>query len=243
MVGWMLVGGLGFRCMPEATQVRSMFARIARRYDLLNHVLSMGIDRGWRRAVLRQAGKLEDKVAVDVAAGTGDLTFVLEKAGAKTLGVDFTHEMLVLAENKRGTRPCLFVDGDALRLPLRDDVADVATIAFGLRNLEDRVRGLAELGRIVRPGGQVLVLEFSMPKGRILGAGYSFYFRRVLPLIGGWISGDAGAYRYLPETVQEWPEPEVLQTEMEGVGLVDCGFRRLSGGIACLSYGTVPGGR
>lgn len=228
--------------MPEAVQVRSMFARIAHRYDLLNHVLSAGIDRGWRKAVLRQAGPLEGRVAVDVAAGTGDLTFVLQKAGARAIGVDFTFEMLAIAEDKRSERPCLFVDGDALALPIADGAADVATIAFGLRNLEDRVRGLAELARIVRPGGQVLVLEFSMPRGRVLGAGYSFYFTRVLPRVGGWISGDAAAYRYLPDTVQAWPSPEELQAEMESVGLVDCGFKRLSGGIACLSHGTVPEG-
>ena len=225
--------------MPEATQVQSMFARIARRYDLLNHVLSAGVDRGWRRAVLKRAGDLAGKLVVDVAAGTGDLTFVLQKAGARALGVDFTHEMLVIAEDKRDERPCLFVGGDALRLPLADDVADLATIAFGLRNLEDRVAGLRELARVVKPGGQVLVLEFSMPPNRVLGAGYSFYFRRVLPIVGGWISGDKAAYRYLPDSVQSWPDPDQLQAEMESVGLVACGFQRLTGGVACLSYGTV----
>jgi demethylmenaquinone methyltransferase/2-methoxy-6-polyprenyl-1,4-benzoquinol methylase len=119
-------------------------------------------------------------------------------------------------------------------------VAAGATIAFGLRNLADRRAGLSELMRVVRPGGRILVLEFSLPRGRLLGRLYHAYFTRVLPVLGGWISGDSAAYRYLPNTVLAWPTPEELQAEMEGLGLARCGFRRLSGGIACLSFGAVP---
>ena len=230
--------------MPEATEVRSMFARIAPRYDLLNRVLSAGIDRRWRSRTLRCAGEAGRGTVVDVATGTGDLGLEFARAGARVVGVDFTHEMLVHAVRKGGgTSPAvraLFAEGDALRLPVRDGTADVSCIAFGIRNVADRRQGLAELARVVRPGGKVLVLEFSMPPSRFLGALYRFYFTRVLPRIGGWVSGDAGAYRYLPDTVLAWPRPEELRTEMEEAGLVACGFERLTFGIACLSFGVVP---
>ena len=216
-----------------------MFGRIAPRYDLLNRVLSVGIDRRWRSAVLKRAGALEGARVVDACCGTGDLTWAFEGAGARVLGVDFTPEMLSLAEAKRGQRPGLFVTGDALRLPVQSGVADVASVAFGIRNVADRSEGLSELARVVRPGGRVLVLEFSMPRNRLLGAGYRVYFTRILPRIGGLVSGDSAAYRYLPDTVLAWPSPSELQAEMESVGLVDCGFQPLSGGIACLSFGTV----
>lgn len=238
--------------MPDPVQVRAMFGRIAGRYDLLNRCLSLGIDQRWRRRVLAQAGPLEGRTVVDACCGTGDLTLAFDAAGAHALGVDFTPQMLTHARSKdrakdraearAGSGPGRFVLGDALRLPVRSGTADVASIAFGLRNLADRVAGLAELARVVRPGGKVLVLEFSMPPGRLMKSLYRLYFTRVLPRIGGSVSGDPGAYRYLPDTVLAWPAPAELGREMEGVGLVDCGWRLLSRGIACLSWGTVPGG-
>jgi len=217
-----------------------MFARIASRYDLLNHLLSGGIDRRWRAALVRRLGDVRGRLLVDCCCGTGDLAFALERAGARVLGVDFTPEMLFRARRKDGRRAARFVAGDALALPLADARADAATIAFGIRNVADRRRGLRELMRVVRPGGAVLVLEFSLPRGRITGALYRFYFTRILPRVGGWISGDAGAYRYLPETVLAWPSPTELQAEMEGLGLEQCGYQLLTGGIACLSFGRVP---
>lgn len=227
--------------MPEAVEVRAMFGRIAHRYDLLNRVLSLGIDRGWRKALLKRAGSLQGALVVDSACGTGDLSLVFARAGARVIGVDFTHEMLVCAGPKSKDARTLFVHADGLALPVESSVADHASIAFGIRNVADRLQGLRELARVVKPGGQVLVLEFSMPKGRCLGSLYRFYFTRILPRIGGLISGDAAAYRYLPDTVLSWPDPEAFQKEMESVGLVDCGFQPLTGGIACLSYGSVPG--
>ena len=227
--------------MPEPAKVRAMFGRIAPRYDLLNRVLSGGIDRRWRKRLLREAGDPTARRCVDVCCGTGDLALTFARAGASVVGVDFTSEMLAIAE-KRRTGPVRFVEGDALRLPLADGVADLSMVAFGIRNVGDRGVGLAELRRVVRPGGRVLVLEFSMPRSRLLGALYRFYFTRILPVLGGWISGDRAAYRYLPDTVQAWPSPEELDREMEAAGLTACGHHLLSGGIACLSFGTVPAG-
>jgi len=229
--------------MPEARAVQAMFARIARRYDFLNRVLSVGIDRRWRARLVRRLGPPAALSVLDVACGTGDLAFELQAAGAKVVGLDFTHEMLVIARDKDRAARVPFLNGDALALPFEARSFDAATIAFGLRNLSDRTLGLAELARVVRPGGLVLVLEFSMPRSRLLATPYRFYFTRVLPRIGGLVSGDREAYRYLPDTVLAWPRPEALQREMESVGLVNCGFELLSGGIACLSYGRAPGPR
>ncbi len=220
-----------------------MFARIARRYDLLNHLLSGGIDRRWRRALVRRLGDVRGALLVDSCCGTGDLSLALESAGARVLGVDFTPEMLVHAQRKGSGRAASFVAGDALALPLGDGRAHAAAIAFGLRNVADRARGLRELARVVRPGGSVVVLEFSLPRSRLIGGLYRFYFTRVLPRLGGWISGDAGAYRYLPDTVLAWPNPDELRAEMERAGLEQCGYQLLTGGVACLSFGRVPAAR
>jgi len=218
-----------------------MFGRIAPRYDLLNRLLSAGIDASWRRRVIREAGLPVGALVVDACCGTGDLSLAFARSGARVLGVDFTPEMLVRARDKRGGLPSGFVHGDALRLPVRDRSVDASCVAFGIRNVVDRGAGLRELARVVRPGGRVLVLEFSMPSGRLRGALYRTYFTRVLPVVGGIVSGDRAAYRYLPDTVLAWPSPDELRREMEEAGLVACGYRLLSGGIACLSFGRVPG--
>jgi demethylmenaquinone methyltransferase/2-methoxy-6-polyprenyl-1,4-benzoquinol methylase len=227
--------------MPDPTEVRSMFGRIAGRYDLLNRLLSLGIDKRWRSAAVRQAGELEGRVVADACCGTGDLTLAFAESGARALGVDFVPEMIARAADKGAKKraAALFTHGDALRLPLRDGSVDVASVAFGIRNVADRERGFAELARVVRAGGRVLVLEFSMPPGALLGALYRFYFTRLLPCFGRVVSGDRAAYAYLPRTVLAWPSPPELQREMERAGLVDCGHRLLTRGIACLHWGTV----
>lgn len=229
--------------MPQPEQVRSMFARIAGRYDLLNRILSLGIDRRWRRRTVCAAGELAGRLVLDACCGTGDLARDFARAGARVVGVDFTPQMLGRAGPKlAGGRPVhLFVQGDALRLPVASGCADVAAVAFGLRNLSDPDAGLRELARAVRPGGRVLVLEFATPPGRIVGALYRLYFTRLLPLVGGLVSGDPGAYRYLPETVLAWPSPDELEARFLRAGLEGCGYRLLSGGIACLHWGRVPG--
>ena len=222
--------------------VRAMFARIARRYDLLNRLLSAGVDRRWRARLVRRLGDLRGRVLLDACCGTGDLALALERAGARVVGVDFTPEMLRHALAKGAGRAARFVAGDALCLPLGDGSVDAAAIAFGIRNVADRRAGVRELMRVVRPGGTVILLEFSLPRGRFSGALYRLYFTRLLPRLGGWISGDAKAYRYLPDTVLAWPGPDELRAEMEALGLERCGYQLLTGGIACLSFGSVPAG-
>lgn len=229
-----------------------MFGRIARHYDLLNRTLSLGIDQRWRRRAVRMAegafggapnrpdAPLGGRTVVDVCCGTGDLALAFASAGARVVGLDFTPQMVDRAAGKARGRT-LFAQGDALRLPVRDAAADVTSIAFGLRNVGDRAQGLRELVRATRPGGLVLVLEFSMPEGAVLGSAYRAYFTRVLPGIGRIVSRDDDAYAYLPRTVLAWPRPAELEAELRAAGLVECGHVLLSRGIACLHHGRVAG--
>ncbi|MCB9915691.1 MAG: ubiquinone/menaquinone biosynthesis methyltransferase [Planctomycetes bacterium] len=228
--------------MPEAARVRSMFARIAGRYDLLNHLLSAGIDRRWRRRAVARAGALASGTVIDACCGTGDLGLEFARRGATVIGVDFTPEMLVhaLPKQERSGAHALFAHGDALSLPVRDGAADVACVGFGIRNVADRTRGLAELARVVRPGGRVLVLEFTQPPGPVFGGLYRFYFTKLLPTVGNFVSRDDDAYSYLARTVMAWPSPDALRGELEDAGLVDCGYELLTRGIACLHWGTRP---
>ncbi len=226
--------------MPDPREVRSMFGRIAGRYDLLNRVLSAGIDQRWRARTVRAAGPVKGRVVVDACCGTGDLSLAFARAGANVIGVDFTPEMLRCAGPKatRGALRGLFVNGDALRLPIESASADIASVAFGVRNLADPEAGLREMARVLKPGGRLLVLEFSPPPRGWLGALYRCYFTRLLPWFGGLISGDREAYRYLPRTVAAWHAPADFQRRMEALGLVDCGFESLTGGVAALHWGT-----
>ena len=228
--------------MPDPVQVRAMFARISGRYDLLNHLLSLGIDRSWRRKTVEAAGDVEGRLVVDACCGTGDLSAAFARRGANVIGVDFTPEMLRHAGAKLNAfrQRAVFAHGDALALPLRSACADVTSVAFGVRNLSDARAGLAEMARVTKPGGCVLVLEFSTPRGAWLGGAYRFYFTRVLPALGRLVSRDEEAYMYLPRTVLAWPSPEQFQRDLESVGLVECGFRTLTRGIACLHWGRVP---
>jgi len=223
-----------------------MFARIAGRYDLLNRLLSMGIDRAWRARLLALAGDLRDRTAVDVCCGTGDVALLLERAGARVVGVDFTPEMLARARHKGAERAAgssrghAFVQADALALPLADASADLATIAFGIRNVADRTRAWKEMARVLRPGGRLVVLEFGPTSGQRMGLAFKLYFRSVVPGVGRLVSGDREAYRYLPESVAAWPGPEAIQREIEAAGFRGCGHRALSAGIAYLHWGSAP---
>ncbi len=227
--------------MPDPLIVKSMFGRIARRYDLLNRVLSVGIDQVWRRAAVRAVGSVKGEVGIDLCCGTGDLSLAFERSGAAVVGLDFTPEMLPIARakgDKTGGRLC-FAQADALLVPARDNGAAFSSVSFGIRNVENRTRCLEEMARITRPGGRVVVLEFSMPPGWLLGFLYRAYFTKALPFIGRVVSKDDDAYSYLPRTVLAWPDPDSFQSEFEAVGLQDCGYRLLSRGIAALHWGTV----
>ena len=219
-----------------------MFAGIAGRYDLLNHLLSGNIDKRWRRLVARTLGSslVEGARVLDVACGTGDLSLVLEGAGdARVVGLDFCRPMLEIARRKAesGARPVPFIEGDALRLPFADCSFDVVTIAFGLRNLSSVEDGLRELRRILKPSGRIAVLEFSDPVVPGFRALFRFYFTRVLPRIGGLVSGSRGAYEYLPDSVSKFPDQKRLAGLMREAGFEDVAYKNLTGGIAALHTG------
>ena len=228
----------------HATAVREMFAGIAGRYDLLNHLLSLNIDKRWRRkvsAALREILDDPNSIVLDVACGTGDLALELNKnSGAKIVGTDFCRPMLTIARNKSAAEKhqIPYIEGDALSLPFANDHFDAATIAFGLRNLANVSAGLAELRRVLKPGGQLAVLEFSAPVVPGFGRLFNFYFSHVLPRIGGAVSGSRGAYEYLPESVSKFPNQKNLVRLIEKTGFIDVEYRNLSGGIAALHLGT-----
>jgi demethylmenaquinone methyltransferase/2-methoxy-6-polyprenyl-1,4-benzoquinol methylase len=214
-----------------------MFSNIAGRYDVLNHLLSANVDRSWRRLVAeRVSQKLtsNDGLILDVACGTGDLSQTLfETTGAQVVGTDFCRPMLSIAAGKLH-KTIQLIESDALRLPFADCSFDVVTIAFGLRNLASVENGLLEMRRVLKPGGWVAVLEFSKPSSRILRAVFGVYFTRLLPLMGGVISGSKSAYTYLPASVSKFPDQAELSHLMEEAGFSQVSYENLTGGIAAL---------
>lgn len=228
-----------------AAYVRRMFGRVARRYDLLNHLLSFQVDRYWRYRTAMEAEPFLQRPkarALDLCCGTGDLTLALEvraAEGARIIGGDFSRPMLELAQRKQRRRGARFalLECDGLQLPFPDDSFDLVTVAFGFRNFANYRAGLRELRRVIKPGGMLAILEFSTPPNPLIRALYRFYSRMLLPALGGWISGDRGAYTYLPESVKKFPGPELLAAEMEAVGFTRVRFRRMSFGIVALHTG------
>ena len=213
-------------------KVREMFSQIAPRYDLLNHLLSLQIDRIWRARVVRRVAPIlrrRDAAVLDVCCGTGDLTLGLARGGnATVIGADFAHPMLVRAQTKGaalkngardpGSREISFIEADALHLPFADASFDLVTTAFGFRNLANYDAGLREFHRVLKPAGTLAILEFTEPPAGVIGNLYRWYFRSVLPRIGGAISGDSAAYTYLPQSVARFFRPAELATAMAGIG-------------------------
>lgn len=233
---------------PGAGYVREMFARIAPRYDLLNHLLSLEVDRWWRRRVARTFRYIlrrPDARVLDLCCGTGDLALAFRAvahSGARIVGADFCQPMLDRATAKfaRCGAPALLAAADALALPFAAGTFDLVAAAFGFRNLADYPAGMREIFRVLKPGGEVALLDFSDPDSPVFGPLYSFYFRRVLPRIGAMISGDSGAYQYLGRSVADFPSPEGLAGLMRDAGFSGVGYRKFTGGIAYLHTGRRP---
>jgi demethylmenaquinone methyltransferase/2-methoxy-6-polyprenyl-1,4-benzoquinol methylase len=230
---------------PERAAVRSMFDRIARRYDLLNRLLSAGTDVRWRRACVDLLEPARPARVVDLATGTADLLVEAlgRDAGRRGVGVDLSEQMLRRGAAKLRRRGldarARLIAGDVEALPLPSASFDAATIGFGIRNVGDPAAALAEVRRVLRPGGRLVVLEFSLPPGW-RGALYRRYFRGILPRIGALVSGDAAAYSYLPASVERFPAPEAFAALMERAGFTAVSWRLLTGGIACLHRGEAP---
>ncbi|MFO1094100.1 MAG: bifunctional demethylmenaquinone methyltransferase/2-methoxy-6-polyprenyl-1,4-benzoquinol methylase UbiE [Planctomycetaceae bacterium] len=228
-------------------RVRRMFGEIAPRYDLLNHLLSGGVDFYWRWRTVRAASPCGDAPILDVCTGTGDLALAYARAahGGNVFGTDFTHEMLVRADAKQrnasDTQAIRFYEADTQRLPFGDDQFQIVSVAFGLRNVSDTRAGLREMTRVCRPGGRVVVLEFSTPRNRLFGGVYRWYFRHVLPRLGQWLArNQQSAYSYLPQSVSEFPDGPRLAEIMQECGLSAVTFRPLTFGISTLYIGIKP---
>ena len=222
--------------------VREMFTAIAPRYDLLNHLLSVNVDKLWWRRTARTFSLIlsrADSQVLDLCCGTGDMAFALcrENTDAHVIGADFSHAMLMLAAAKSaGHRPVKWIEADALQLPFPDQSFDLVTSAFGFRNLADYDAGLREIRRVLRPGGEIGILECSQPGG-LLGRLYDVYFRFVLPKIGTLISGVKGAYSYLPASVARFPAPAEMLIRMQNAGFCEASWTPYTFGIAGLFRG------
>jgi demethylmenaquinone methyltransferase / 2-methoxy-6-polyprenyl-1,4-benzoquinol methylase len=246
----------GARDEAEAgVRVREMFGRIAPRYDFLNHLLSLSLDRMWRRRTAKRFASVlarSNARVLDLCCGTGDLTFALERQAnisnlangdvARVFGSDFALPMLTRAREKANTsRHCAsFLAADALSLPFASDSFDLVTAAFGFRNLVNYEHGLSEIIRVLRKGGRIGILEFSDPQSGLGAAAFRFYFRHILPRVGGAISGNPEAYSYLPGSVARFPSPPELSKWMERVGFVDVRFELWNFGSVALHSGRKP---
>lgn len=230
------------------TRIRTMFGDIAPSYDLLNHLLSLNIDRYWRWRTTRLAPPTDDGPILDVCTGTGDLALAYDRAArgrVPVVGADFCLPMLRPAREKARRRGLServrFLEADTQRLPFSDNLFQLVTVAFGLRNVTDTDKGVAEMVRVARPGGRVAILEFSRPRHWLFGPLYRFYFRRVLPFIGQLLSRSRdNAYSYLPASVMQFPDGEALAAKLRQHGLTDVKWYPLTFGIATLYVGRKP---
>jgi demethylmenaquinone methyltransferase/2-methoxy-6-polyprenyl-1,4-benzoquinol methylase len=220
-----------------------MFGRIAQRYDTANRILSAGFDLGWRRRLVKRAVAYQPRRVLDLATGSGDVALALARSlpdAAWIVGMDFCEPMLAEARRKAAANPRYaaveFKQGDGLALPLTSGRCDLVTIAFGLRNMADRPKALAEMRRVLRPGGALLVLEFSQPAAWARPA-YFLYLKRLLPHIGGWVTGDGDAYRYLNESIEAFPGREALEQELREAGFTNVSSEPLTGGTVAIHQG------
>ncbi len=232
------------RLMPDPNAVNSMFARIAGRYDFANRLLSGGMDVRWRKALVEAVAGRAPKDVLDLATGSGDVAFALSRrlpTQTKLIGMDFCRPMLEEAEKKQAAgsdgKNIQFREGDALALPIANASCDAVTIAFGLRNLADRHRGLQEMRRVLRPGGILCVLEFSQPQRWFRGV-YYFYLRRMLPAIAGVVTGDRPAYDYLNQSIGGFPTREEVSAEIRAAGFSQVTARPMTFGIVALHVAT-----
>lgn len=224
-----------------ASWVRDMFGRVAARYDLLNHLLSFNLDKRWRARAVDRIGPFLDKPnarVLDLCCGTADVLLSMEahRSRATILGSDFCHPMLIEAQRKINDRVSAsrLFEADALTLPLRDDSLDLITCAFGFRNLANYEKGLDELLRVLKPGGVAAILEFSQPTNRAFGAVYGIFSARVLPWVGGLVTGSREAYAYLPESIRKFPGADELASVMRSAGFSRVEFERMTGGAVAL---------
>ena len=231
--------------MPDPNAVHSMFARIARRYDLANRLLSGGIDIWWRRRLVKSVARTQPKAVLDLATGSGDVAFALSRSlptSTAIIGMDFCQPMLDEAEIKKVTAAgryanVAFRQGDGLSLPLEAAQFDALTIAFGLRNMADRPRALAEMRRVLRPGGHLFILEFSQPYGWFRPL-YGLYLRHILPRFAALLTGDRSAYDYLGVSVEAFPPCTALAQELRTAGFRHVAIRRMTFGIVALHHAT-----
>lgn len=220
--------------------IKQMFNKISPRYDFLNHLLSLGIDYKWRRTLANLCPR--NGFVLDICTGTGDLAFAIHKtSGSRVLCTDFAKEMIMLAKRKSHRHKLnglmKFANADALKLPFPDKTFDAVTVAFGIRNTADIEKCLREMARITKPNGKILILDFSEPDAKLIRSLYSLYFYNILPLVGGVISGERYAYKYLPNSVSKFPKPSKMKAIMQKCGLADVKYIPLTFGVAILYMG------
>lgn len=220
--------------MPAAADIKRMFGDIAGRYDLLNRILSLGTDRSWRRRTCVALQIAPGEIAADLCCGTGDLALAMASRGAIVVAADFARPMLARAAEKGVRRP---VEADCLHLPFPDGSFDVATVAFGVRNLSDLEAGLTEILRVLKPGGRAGILEFAHPSGPLFAPLYRAWLRWAVPVIGAAVSGRGSAYRYLSGSIREFPDQGEMERILEGAGYVAVRHVDFARGIAALYIG------
>ncbi|HYI24162.1 MAG TPA: class I SAM-dependent methyltransferase [Thermomicrobiales bacterium] len=232
--------------IQDAADVRRMFDRIVPRYDLMNRIMTGGRDKAWRKRVARQAADSAPAGTarvLDVATGTGDLAFATAASGAaEVIGLDFSEGMIAEARRKAGSHPgnVSFVVGDAMAIPFDDGTFDACTVGFGLRNMPDYDAAIASMARILKPGGRLVCLEMTPVQRPISGPVFRFFFGKVLPLVGGLLNGDRSAYRYLPESVDAFPNAHDLAGRLRAAGLDEVGYTLYGFGTVAIHHGRKP---